>query len=309
MSTQEIGELIDSVNELTKTVSGKVGEIDQRIDAAEKEFEEFTTVDFPSRVQSAQTVKFFVDFDNGNDSNVGTSSAQAFRTMAPIVERTINGNTPIYNQVDIHFRAGQEHVLTHQVVANERINIYAWDSNSSNPKTLTLKQGFNADGSPVQFAKAPFVHINEAHNGGRNTVFKTAEFLAGHSWPGGDATPSVAIPINAAALRDVGTVKLDGVHVELYDAPLTAQYFSNSMGSYTSIGLILAGNPAFYKKPAGAGSENYCNSPFLLHIYGVSAVPTDIVSGGHVLDEGFTAFGELFDNLDMSNVRSTHSFV
>lgn len=43
MSTQEIGELIGSVNDLTQTVAGKVGEIDQRMDEAEQDFESFKT--------------------------------------------------------------------------------------------------------------------------------------------------------------------------------------------------------------------------------------------------------------------------
>lgn len=41
MSTQEIGELVNSVNDLTQTVAGKMGEIDQRMDTAENEFDAF----------------------------------------------------------------------------------------------------------------------------------------------------------------------------------------------------------------------------------------------------------------------------
>ncbi|HCH4229654.1 TPA: hypothetical protein NKV81_004474 [Vibrio parahaemolyticus] len=38
MSTQEIGALIDSVNEMTGTVAGKMGEIDNRVNEAEQEY-------------------------------------------------------------------------------------------------------------------------------------------------------------------------------------------------------------------------------------------------------------------------------
>ncbi|TOP74090.1 hypothetical protein [Vibrio parahaemolyticus] len=41
MSTQEIGALIESVNEMTGTVAGKMGQIDQRMDEAEQEFDSF----------------------------------------------------------------------------------------------------------------------------------------------------------------------------------------------------------------------------------------------------------------------------
>ncbi|MGL1164899.1 hypothetical protein ACSTKZ_15145 [Vibrio parahaemolyticus] len=39
MSTQEIGALIDSVNEMTATVAGKMGEIDQKVDQSIEEFQ------------------------------------------------------------------------------------------------------------------------------------------------------------------------------------------------------------------------------------------------------------------------------
>ncbi|OOI04707.1 hypothetical protein BIW16_07560 [Vibrio sp. OULL4] len=41
MSTQEIGALIDSVNEMTGTVAGKMGQIDDKVDAARKEMDNF----------------------------------------------------------------------------------------------------------------------------------------------------------------------------------------------------------------------------------------------------------------------------
>ncbi|HCG7649421.1 TPA: hypothetical protein NJ443_003647 [Vibrio parahaemolyticus] len=309
MSTQEIGKLIDSVNNLTQTVAGKVGEIDQRMDVAEKEFEKFTTEDFPERVQAAQTVKFFIDSINGSDTeNTGLSLGSPFRTLEPISNLVSSGNVATYNVVTLIFKADQEHLLEHQVIANERINIHGWGSSVTTPQTLVLKQGFNSDGSPVQFAKAPFVFISEAHNGGKNTVFKTAEFKAGHAWPDGDTSNAEVCALQGAALRDVGILKLDGVQVELYDTPLTSQYFNNSLGNNPSLGVILAGFPTFFKKAPGDGSANYCNSPYLMHIYGVSKLPVDIVSGGHVLD-GFDTFGELFSNLSADNVRTTHSFV
>ncbi len=41
MSTQEVADLIESVNDLTGTVAGKMGEIDQKVDDAEQDFEAF----------------------------------------------------------------------------------------------------------------------------------------------------------------------------------------------------------------------------------------------------------------------------
>lgn len=43
MGTQEIGGLIESVNDLTQTVAGKTKEIDARVDKAEDEFNQFKT--------------------------------------------------------------------------------------------------------------------------------------------------------------------------------------------------------------------------------------------------------------------------
>ncbi|EQB8931497.1 hypothetical protein ACYVMD_004572 [Vibrio parahaemolyticus] len=303
---QQIAALVTASNNLTSAVNGKIDEIDKRMDQAEQEFEEFTTVDFPQRVQDAQTVMFFIDPVNGNDSNTGTSSSNAFKTVAPLYSKTYKSGA-IYKNVTIAFKTGYEYELNCSVYAVERINVQAWGGSSAAPGTLTLKQVAHSEGYPTQPFKAPFIYVNETVNGARSTVLKTFEFPAGHSWPKGDGQTDAWLALSGAMFRDVEKVKLDGVQVELYDMPLTSQYMNGSMGENASVGFVLAGNPGFYKKPAGPGSANYAHMPFLLSVYGPNAVPVDIVSGGHILAEGLTAFGELFNNLDHSNVRSTHT--
>ena len=59
MSTQEVGELIESVNKMTGTVAGKIGEIDQRVDQAEQEFDQFVASS-DDRYKSLMSKKFRV---------------------------------------------------------------------------------------------------------------------------------------------------------------------------------------------------------------------------------------------------------
>ncbi|MBE4346711.1 hypothetical protein HJ059_03680 [Vibrio parahaemolyticus] len=306
MSTQEIGELIDSVNELTQTVASKVGEIDQRMDEAEKEFDDFTTVKFPERVQEAQSVKFFIDPVNGDDNNIGTSTSTSLKTLSTLREKTFQSGV-IFSEVSIFFKTGYEYELSGEVYANKQINVLSWGATSSNPGTLVLKQAADPSGWPIQPFKAPSVYINETYNGARSTILKTFEFTADHSWPAADSQSDEWIAISGSMFRDIEKLKLDGVHVEMYDTPVTAQYMNGSMGNNSSVGFILAGNPAFYRKPAGAGAVKYANMPYLLSVYGPNSIPVDIVSGGHVLAENLTSFGQLFHNLEQTNVRSTHS--
>ncbi|NRD72718.1 hypothetical protein HQQ94_05530 [Shewanella sp. VB17] len=305
---QKISTLVTSSNALTEAVDGKMGEIDKRMDTAERKFETFTTVDFPKRVQSAQSITLFIDQENGDDSNSGTSSSMALKTIAPIYGITTNrARKPLYKEVTVYFRAGFEYVLEHHINAIERVNFFGYDSTESDLKTLTLTQGFRSSGEPCRVSATPYIFINETNNGKQNTVIKTAAFPDGHSWPDANGNQVEWMALTGAMFRDSSVIKLDGVNLELYDLPLTSPYMGNSMGMNASVNFIFSGNPQFNKKPAGLGSSQYCHMPYLMSVYGSSKIPVDISSSGFVLSEGVEVFGDLFHNLDHSNVRSTHS--
>lgn len=62
MSTQETAALIESVNQMTATVAGKMGQIDQKVIAAEQKFENFKAV-ADGRYYSGESKSIRVDGD------------------------------------------------------------------------------------------------------------------------------------------------------------------------------------------------------------------------------------------------------
>ncbi|HBB9946546.1 TPA: hypothetical protein JG860_004366 [Vibrio parahaemolyticus] len=67
MSTQEVGQLIDSVNDLTQTVANKNKEIDDRMNAAENDFEQWKAT--TSYVQAYQVSE--AEGSKESDKNTG----------------------------------------------------------------------------------------------------------------------------------------------------------------------------------------------------------------------------------------------
>lgn len=85
MSTQEIGELIESVNDLTQTVAGKMGEIDQKVDDA--------TSAVPDKIKAQMDCRFWVDASNGNDSNDGLSQGSPKQTIKSAIDSSPHGGS------------------------------------------------------------------------------------------------------------------------------------------------------------------------------------------------------------------------
>ena len=118
MSSQEIGALIKSVNDMTATVAGKIDEIDRKVNEAVKAIPELHK-------------QFFIDAVNGSDLNVGTSKAASLRTVKEAVNRT-----PLNGSVTIYLKRNQEHFLTGSVrefilADNKTIVFRASDSGDS----------------------------------------------------------------------------------------------------------------------------------------------------------------------------------
>ncbi|MBF4232257.1 hypothetical protein EA002_21170, partial [Vibrio anguillarum] len=78
MSTQEVAELINSVNEMTQTVADKNKEIDAKVNAA--------TSAVPDKIKSEMEQVLWVDSVTGNDSNSGLSSSSPKRTIKSAID-------------------------------------------------------------------------------------------------------------------------------------------------------------------------------------------------------------------------------
>jgi len=308
----QIAALVSAANSLTSAVGSKISDINKAVSDAQKAFDEFTTTKFPSRVQAAQNVSFYIDPENGSDTNSGTTAAAALKTMAPLssLTRGVDG-VALFRNVDLYLRAGFEHVVTGACRASSRIRILGYDSPDSAPKTLTITQGFGSDGRPVSAFSAPFVQISEVNSYQRNTVIKTAKYPTGHSWPAASAQSADWIALSSAFVQysnQLEKLKLIGVRVELCDAPLISQYMAGSMPDSAALQVILSRNVEFIKGAAGGGSGSIASLPYFISIYGNSLFPLDMISSGHVLT-GFASFSEVFMNLSTQNVRSSHAIV
>ncbi|MCF2827066.1 MULTISPECIES: hypothetical protein [unclassified Pseudoalteromonas] len=96
MSTQDIGALIQSVNNMTNTVASKVSEIDEKVEEA--------TSSVPSTIKAMSIGRFYVDCANGNDANNGLSLDRAFRNISAINGKTIPGGSyTVYLSVGEHY--------------------------------------------------------------------------------------------------------------------------------------------------------------------------------------------------------------
>ncbi len=77
MSTQETAALIESVNNMTATVAGKMGEIDQKVDQSVEDLNNA----FPAKYKEFSSRVHYVDCTSGNDNNDGKSWNSPLKTI------------------------------------------------------------------------------------------------------------------------------------------------------------------------------------------------------------------------------------
>ncbi len=124
MSTQEIGALIDSVNEMTQTVANKNAEIDKKVDEA--------TSAVPETIKKHMNVLVYVDAVNGSDNNDGTLGSQ-FKTIQTAVEFA-----PPNSVVNVILKRGQTHVIAGRVQCVNKIVVFQPDGYDSNHPLISV---------------------------------------------------------------------------------------------------------------------------------------------------------------------------
>ncbi|HCE4614518.1 TPA: hypothetical protein NGS29_002921 [Vibrio parahaemolyticus] len=132
MSTQEIGKLLDSVNDLTQTVAGKMSEIDKKVIEA--------TASVPNTIRSLSEQSLHVDAINGSDDNSGTSSFP-LKTIDAAIDKCLPSM-----KATILVMEGQRHVMRvgkgrHWPKANNRsLYIAAYGSSPDSIKATITAQ-------------------------------------------------------------------------------------------------------------------------------------------------------------------------
>ncbi|MFI2817659.1 hypothetical protein [Vreelandella piezotolerans] len=299
----QIAALVSAANSLTSQVAGKMAGIDQRMESAERQFDEFTGKDFPQRVSEARSIKIYVDTTSGDDNNTGLSSSSPVKTYRKVREIS-GGNNTIYDIVEVRIEGGSSLLLDTAINANSEIRIVGQGGSAGS--VTTLFQGFwsgNAPGRPMQPFRAPYVEIGDSTNG--SMELHTAEFKDGHSWEESAGRGSAWMNYAGSMMANISRIKLRDVKVKLHDMPLSMVYMGGSMGQYATYQIVLGANCDFAVEAAGAASVNFTNSPLMLYCYENPKIPLDIIANKLTISGNIATVSELFGNLDTLNVRSS----
>lgn len=154
MSTQEIGALIDSVNEMTQTVSDKTKEIDQKVDAA--------TGAVPHTVKALFDQTLYVNETTGSSANDGLSDAKPLKYLEDAISKVPAGGKAriivrtnvvrFHNKWEMNGMTKQElgiadgRTIYIDLAANDLIvntsHYNAWASDKLNPENPCLDKNF-----------------------------------------------------------------------------------------------------------------------------------------------------------------------
>lgn len=136
MSTQDTAALVQSVNKMTETVAGKMGEIDKRVDDAVRQIPEFDKVYYVS--------------SNGSDSNIGTDGSPLL-TITEAIDRT-----PVGGAVTVRLTNGDSVYFAVQNSGDSGVGSYVVKK-----KTVQIesKSGHGID-VPDSNDNAPKIYLN-----------------------------------------------------------------------------------------------------------------------------------------------------
>lgn len=299
----QIAALVSAANSLTSQVAGKMSGIDQRMNDAERQFDEFTGQDFPQRVSDARAIRVFLDTVNGNDQNTGLSSSSPVKTYRAVGDVTGGGDT-IYDIIEVTVMGNSTVILDGAIYAKSEIRIIAQGGTAGG--VTKLIQGFysgGAAGRPMQPFRAPYVEIDDKTNG--SLELHTAEFKEGHVWEEAAGKSTAWMCYTGSMLANTPRFKLRDVDVKLHDIPLSMVYMGGSMGTFATYQIIIGATCDFSAEPAGAGSANLTNSPLLLYCYDNPKIPLDIIASNLTISGNIASVSELFGNLSTQNVRSS----
>ena len=301
----QITALVSAANKLTSEVANKMKGIDSSLTAAQKKFEEFTGKDFPERVSGARQLNIYIDPLEGSDSNSGVASSAPIQTWARAREIT-GGTLTIYDRVVVLVRSGTTLVMDTVLNAREMLRITQYGAITAPGEPTKIYQGSRSHGRPVQPCNAPYVMFDQS-GGDSDLEVHTAEFPSGHDWPEIAANNRDAdwICYAGSLLSNASRFKLRNVKLKLHDLPFSTIYMSGSLGDFASYEVVLGASCEVTGEVPGAGSGQYVHNPRLLHVYFNPYVPVDIVANQLVVGGSLTSTADLFDNLDLKNVRSS----
>ncbi|HDM8224783.1 TPA: hypothetical protein P0E17_004240 [Vibrio campbellii] len=201
MSTQEIGALIESVNEMTATVAGKMGEIDDKVEEA--------TNAVPSTVNSLLFPSpVYVDAINGNDNNSGSPSSP---------KRTLKGalaNRLPLSIVVVFLARGQTHIYSDSFEQTFNVEIRSWGNGEASAwlDSAAPELHFTHETMPIVMKNSVYLSIGRFHQGIKVFCPNSYLFVRGHG-TGTDINGGAYVPkflsIAHSLIKTKGTIAED----------------------------------------------------------------------------------------------------
>lgn len=119
--TQDIANVVQAANNLTAEVTGKMAEIDKKVNEA--------TSAVPEQIKKSMYVTSYVDAINGDDSRSGESRSHSKRTIKSVLD-----SAPAGAIIWCVLKDGQEHQINNQInCANKTVIFSSWDYTSNKP--------------------------------------------------------------------------------------------------------------------------------------------------------------------------------
>ena len=153
MSTQDTAALIESVNNMTATVAGKIGEMDNKVDTAITEITDTMTKN--------NVVIFYVDAESGNNANSGAESSP-LQTFNEAVRRCPTGST-----ASIYLKRYQRHVFNGNATCYALLlSVNAWGINLD----TSVVYHYDASTPVLEFNGALSINGSMSVGGYKNTL-------------------------------------------------------------------------------------------------------------------------------------------
>lgn len=279
--TQYIANVVQSANNLTGEVAGKMAEIDQRVSQAVN--------DVPGKIRSEMSVTYYVNYQSGSDSKDGKSIANAKKTIASAVEAAPSGAF-----VKVALVAGHEHFIEREIFCNNKIvmiEALGYDYNDAStyiPVTSKpfLRSDNRAGAYGFQIGIGGLVFV-------RGVEINTAMVDAAYDGKPFEGYTGSFFKTNTSK----GTVILEHVEANIYHAPLMHQHTSGSLG----VSDLLMRNVDVVKQDL-SGMPVTAGRQFLMDTWGNNPLPFSLY-GVEMLRVGATSWSELI-NQDMTNALS-----
>ncbi len=224
MSTAETAALIESVNELTNTVAGKVQEIDSAMEEAK--------ASIPATILSESRKTLYVDQENGLDTNTGLSVSNPLKTLYAAANLTIPGGA-----VDIRLLRDYAFDPNDYMVNFYSAAVMVRSYDTANPVTIKFAS-YQAESTPDIYYMRSFQFFQsgsiEFSNINLELPEVPAEHAVGKSYPHG---ASVVRSNTSGAVVMPLSVRLSNVEIIVPDSDINEFHFIGNPSGITNFAL------------------------------------------------------------------------